>query len=169
MDELKILIQSRKFKRKLITENFNKKDTFVTLSDVDKFKIKSSLLDYQAELRVLNSKIQALKWSEECTDSLDKEFDMCEEYNEKILECVSLLPVTPNPSSVQAQALSPHTPLKSPVAPLPSYSGREEEDVNKFFIQFEQTIARFNYSDYDKFLILKQQLSGRAKILAESL
>ena len=168
MNELAVLTESRKYKRKLVTERHKKKDTFHSLSNDDKYKIKSSLLDCQSELKSLNSKIQILKWSKECKDDLADELESCEQYNQKILDCICLLQgQSSNPSPAQFVPL--HTPLKSPVAPLPTYSGNADEDVNKFFLQFEQTIDKFNYSDYDKLLILKQQLSGRAKILVDSL
>ena len=51
MDELVVLTESRKYKRKLVTERHNKKDTFHSLSNDDKYKIKSSLLDCQSELK----------------------------------------------------------------------------------------------------------------------
>ena len=38
-----------------------------------------------------------------------------------------------------------------------------------FFKQFEETTSRFNFTDYDKFLLPKQQISGRAVSLINSL
>ena len=62
-----------------------------------------------------------------------------------------------------------HTLLKRPVAPLPGFESKDGEDLSRFFLQFEETIARYNYPDYDKLLLLKQQVSGRAKTLLKSL
>ena len=56
----------------------------------------------------------------------------------------------------------------SPIAPLPKFTSGEEEDLNRFFLQFEETISKFSYPDYDKLLLLKQ-VSGRASILLNSL
>ena len=62
-----------------------------------------------------------------------------------------------------------NTMLKSPNAPLPTYSSKEEENLIKFFNQFEETTKRFAYSDYDLFLLLKQQVSGKGSSLLNAL
>ena len=62
-----------------------------------------------------------------------------------------------------------HSLLRSPTAPLPSYTSSDGEDLIGFFKQFEETTSRFNFTDYDKFLLLKQQISGRAVSLINSL
>ena len=59
--------------------------------------------------------------------------------------------------------------LKSPIAPLPKYTGTYEEDLERFFNEFEDTLSKFNYPDYDKLLLLKQQISNRALTLVNSL
>ena len=59
--------------------------------------------------------------------------------------------------------------LKSPVAPLPTFSGSNDESLFKFFKSFEETISHYNYPDDDKFLLLKQQMSKRALVLIDSL
>ena len=59
--------------------------------------------------------------------------------------------------------------LKSPIAPLPKYCSTEDEDLERFFSEFEDTLSKFNYPDYDKLLLLKQQISGRALTLVNSL
>ena len=42
------------------------------------------------------------------------------------------------------------------------------EDLTRFFSEFEDTISKYHYSEYDKLLLLKQQLSGKALILVNS-
>ena len=59
--------------------------------------------------------------------------------------------------------------LKSPVSPLPKFASKEGEDLHKCFFQFEETLSKFSYPEYDKLLLLKQQVSGRASILLNSL
>ncbi len=59
--------------------------------------------------------------------------------------------------------------LKSPIAPLPKFLSRDGEDLNRFLTQFEETINRFSYPEYEKLLLLKQQISGRALLLVDSL
>ena len=59
--------------------------------------------------------------------------------------------------------------FKIPEIPLPKFSGKEGEDLLKFFHEFEHSVVRYSLSDYDKFILLKQNLTGRAKVLVESL
>ena len=59
--------------------------------------------------------------------------------------------------------------LKSPIAPLPTFKGKENEDLERFLNEFEETTSKFNYAEYDKLILLKQQLSGRALTLVNSL
>ena len=96
---------------------------------------------------------------------------MCEEYDSKLRSCFVLLktgssfvPPIAGTSNDAARSL-----LKSPVAPLPKFASTEGEDLIRFFTEFEETISKFSYSEYDKLLLLKQQISGRALTLVNSL
>ena len=73
------------------------------------------------------------------------------------------------PASTTANAQHFQSMLKSPTAPLPTFASSEGENLIKFFKQFEETINRFHYSDYDKLILLKQQVKGRAATLLNSL
>lgn len=59
--------------------------------------------------------------------------------------------------------------LKPRVTPLPKYSGDLNESLEKFFYNFECVLQRVPYSEYEKFVLLKENLSGRALILIGSL
>ena len=59
--------------------------------------------------------------------------------------------------------------LKQPVAPLPSFSGDENEDLMKFILECELTTAAYAYPDRDLLILLIQQVSGKAKTLLSSL
>lgn len=61
-----------------------------------------------------------------------------------------------------------HSYLKSPTAPLPRFSGKDSENFTKFIFAFEEITKKFNYSNYDLFILLKQQLSDNALILINS-
>ena len=74
-----------------------------------------------------------------------------------------------NPQPVNPLNESARSLLKSPMAPLPHYNSEKQIDLHKFFLQFEETLSKFPYTDYDKLLLLKQQVSGRASILLDSL
>ena len=59
--------------------------------------------------------------------------------------------------------------LKQPTAPLPTFSGGENEDLMKFLVEFDLTTSSYRYTDRDLLLLLLQQLSGKAKTLLRSL
>ena len=105
----------------------------------------------------------------------NNELNECDEYEVKFQECIARLGSRSNNTSVNRNNSNPNsseqlrTLLKCPVAPLPTFSSGDGEDLSKFFRNFEDTIVRFNYPDYDKLLLLKQQVTGRAAILLSSL
>ena len=165
--ELKLLTNARKYVRKLVTECHNRKSTFSSLPETERNQIKSELQDHLESLKKQNAEIQNLKWQEGEDESwLQSELDVCETYFSKIRECMALLnqKVT-SPSELDtARSL-----LKSPTAPLPEFKSREGEDLLKFFQDFEDVTSLFRYSEYDRFVLLKQQISGRALVLLNSL
>ena len=167
--ELNLLVNSRKYLRKIITENFNSKDNFATLSEIDKKTKKAILIDKFDDLKVHNSKIQSLKFSEETDERLlENEFKICEEYNYKVKSCISLLE-SQNTGLTRENVVDARSLLRSPIAPLPVFGSGENENFDMFVSEFEDTISKFRYSDYDKLLLLKQQVKGRAAILLTSL
>ena len=118
------------------------------------------------ELQTLNEKIQSTSFAEhEDEGKLSADIKKCDEYFDRIQECLVLLREPATQSNVDlARSL-----LKSTVAPLPTFRSKEGEDLVKFLRCFEETATRFKYSDYDKLLLLKQQVSGRALTLINSL
>jgi len=183
MSELRLAIHTRKFVRISVTKVFTRREGFPSLSAVERSALEKKLSSQLEELRVVDSKIQSLAYCGEDLAGLDEELVTCEEYQDKIRSCLALLsgeaasnPVSPiiaQPLSTSSRSSNPldaaRSLLKSPIAPLPKYSGLETEDLTRFLSQFEDTISKYNYPSYDKFLLLKQQISGRALILVESL
>ena len=98
MSDLRLLVNTRKFTRKLVTENFNKRQSFASLSAIEKASLKVKLNEYAAKLKDLDSQIQNLKWATEKDESkLDEEFSSCEDYLDKIRDCllqVETIPVS---------------------------------------------------------------------------
>ena len=176
----KVLIHKRGFIRKKVTENFNCRNAFSTYDHARRSKLKLSFQNWQKELSELDSQIFELLYSEWQPEEVDRkseiELESTQEYLDKIFECISLLDIKPTTvvnqasSSVDSNSLSQaRSLLRSPVAPLPTYSSGEDEDLQRFFTEFESTINKHNYSDYDKLLLLKQQVSGRALSLIKSI
>ena len=87
--------------------------------------------------------------------------------SDRIYKCIALLD---SHTGHRGDSLDEaRTLLKSPIAPLPKFASGEEEDILKFFKQFEETLSRFKYPDSDKLLLLRQQVSGRGLTLLNSL
>ena len=168
MSDLKLLNSSRKYIRSQVTRSFNKGEELRQLSSEDKAALKAALLSYQVDLKDLNQKILALKFSDIDDESaLESEFASCNEYSDRIFKCIALL--DSNTGHRGDSLDEARTLLKSPTAPLPKFSSGEEEDILKFFKQFEETLSRFKYPDSDKLLLLRQQVSGRGLTLLNSL
>ena len=52
---------------------------------------------------------------------------------------------------------------------LPTYNGNYKESFEKFICSFEAVLSTHDYGDYEKFLLLKKNVHGRAATLLESL
>ena len=131
----------------------------------------SKLKSLQKDLKDADAEIQKLIWDESKEDNeveYEQELEICEEYEDKLFETLSRL--EESYSHYEGQACNFNfSKLKPPTAPLPKYSGTQDESLIKFFNDFEAVIDKYNYSSYEKFILLKGQLSGRADILISSL
>ena len=176
MSSEKVLINTRKYLRSLVTKNYNERESFGILDSRSVDSLKLSFDSWLKELKELNTQILQLRfegWDEtECEVKASDELKTCHSYNDKIYTCLSIL----NDISRQKSVGSPNVDidsqrslLKHPVAPLPKYAGTEDEDIERFFREFEETTNKYKYSQYDLLLLLKQQISGRALILLNSL
>ena len=170
---------SRKFMRKLVTETHNKKDEFSSKSQIELIQTKKTLTERNETLTLLNDKFQSLKFASDIVETeLDSELSKCEEYSEKVRDCLTLLDslITAGTSNTSAgnsnvTVLNNQNKslLKSPVCPLPKFESKEGEDLTKFLQNLEDVLSKYNYPDYEKYLLLKQQVSGRALTLINSL
>ena len=159
---------ARSYLRKQVTEIFNARSSFSSLSETERKTKKLMLNDKYEDLKNLNSQFQSLKFVSDINEiSLDDEFKLCEEYNFKIRTCIALL--DDSNENINVRHSDARSLLRSPTAPLPVFKSEDGEDLTKFILEFEDTISKFKYSDYDKLLLLKQQVTGRANILLNSL
>ena len=144
------------------------------LSPTDLDTVKANILDYKEDLKTFDDLIQNLKFVDVDTideNELQKETDTCDEYMSKIRECLAIInrvSVSP-PRNTYVDIDVTRSLLKQPTAPLPKFSGDENEDLIKFITEFELTTSNYKYPDRDLLLLLLQQLSGKAKILLRSL
>ena len=170
------LICLRKSTRTFITKKFNEKDNFNQL-DVNQlrvllqnFKSRCDRLDSLNE-ECLDFYIQLKKPSEQ---EIDGEVNKCEEYQERAAECIALIQgllntTTPAGSSSTAPTYQSRSFLKPPQTPLPQFEGKDTEDITRFLSEFEKAIQPYDYTDYDKFLLLKKQTTEKAGSLLGSL
>ena len=172
MSELKKLVVRRKVIRSRVTISFNQINTYDSLSPLELSVQKSNLLSAKEDLLNLDKLIVDLKFpdgGEIDEDELYREIEACSDYQEKVEACLCVLDSHSNSSSSNPALDNARSLLKQPVAPLPTFSGEEEEDLMRFLNEFELTTACYKYPDRDLLLLLRQQLSGKAKTLIKSL
>ena len=146
-------INSRKYLRSQVTLLHSSIDSLKLLDSIKKISKCTFLKNAESELKEYNTFIQNYRYSKNKNDDeLTKDIDLCGEYTVKINEVLAVL------DNSNASILNKNrTLLKSPTAELPIFSGDDLEDLSKFIFCFEQIVSKFNYSDFDKYLLLKQQ------------
>ena len=166
MSSLEVLVTARKYLRSTITRQYNLKDNLATLSEVERIAKREKFKGILTEIKEYDTQIRDIKWSTAINETeMDSEFAVCENYVDQIMEILALLANRPTLGSDN----SSHSLLKNPTIPLPSFHSSPEENVDKFFKEFESVAQQQKFSDRDKFLLLKQQVHGRAKYLINSL
>ena len=174
------LLRSLKFERSFIRKRITELNNEVTSNIADiaplrKQTLISKFKKLESEVKGLNSKIAAAIHEESTVEEsvYNKELKECESYDDKIIESIQRLEndlADINLSNTVEQTNSSlKIKLRAPQAPLPSFSGLESECIDKFFTDFEAVVNRYQYSDYEKFILLKSNLSGRPSILLKSL
>lgn len=183
--ELPRLQHARKFVRGAISKAFTSSTNYCNLSQTELEQERFKINTLKERIIEQDTEIQIALWDTdpEAADhekKQDAELDTSEKYLKKLNDCLailhSLLETTPLSGAISSSASNSNRSidaarslLKSPVAPLPKYSGAEHEDLTRFLFQFEETTSKHNYPQHDKFLLLKQQCSGRALTLIDSL
>ena len=99
MTDIKLLIHSRKYIRKSVTEIHNKKPSFSFFTSDEVSNLETRLKSNLDKLRSLDSQIQSLSWEEADEEALNLELKTCEEYEVKIIECLTFLQKKKNSSS----------------------------------------------------------------------
>ena len=170
MSELKVVIAKRKVIRKKVTVCYDKRDNYGGLSAALQTTERDLLHSYQNSLLDLDNTVFALKFSgdEVPETALDNESTICQDYQDKIHICLSLLSISSS-NHDNARIDNARSLLKQPTAPLPLFNSRENEDFTSFLREFRSTTSSFTYPDRDLLLLLKQQVNGRAKLLLNSL
>ena len=179
MADLAFLTRTRGFLRTQITNNHNKvTQQIATLSDTQLLCMKEKLKSVQKEIKQLDKEILNKTFDAAVPTQHDAELITCQSYEDKIIESlvaiegkfsVSQAASVAGSGGSTAPAPNPCDKLKSPVVPLPTYGGEKHKSLHKFLYNFESAVDRFGHKDYNKFLLLQQQVTGRALALVSSL
>lgn len=169
---LEMLVNSRKYVRSNVTRIYNDRNNTPQLDIIARRSLLAKLRGFITQLSSYDDQIASLKWSESIIeDQLISELQTCQSYKDKINECIAVIEncsttvvATPNVNERNVRSL-----LKSPTAPLPRFTSSDGEDLEQFLRNFETTVSLFSYTDYDKLLLLKQQVTGKALYLIDSL
>lgn len=172
MEELQGLINRRKYVRRRVTEIFNDKENFHTYLPIRIQENINLLNSYSSDLSDLDDDIRDKTLEVEKKACTEDEYFKSEGYKDKINICMTWLnslKVETRSSNDDHNRSDGRSVLRCPTAPLPKFTSAEGEDLTRFFTEFEDATGKYNYTEYDKLLLLKQQLSGRALVLVNSL
>ena len=177
MSNLQYLKSARGTQRSLVTRIYNECPNIENYDEVKINTLLAKLQRFQAELAISDAKIAEASFSASTLPAeIEQETITCEEYQDKIIEAQTRLNAalrqfapTVTGGAAGAGASAARSLLKSPTAPLPVYYSGEDENLEQFLSNFEETVSKHKYTSYDKFLLLKQQVKGRALYLIDSL
>ena len=108
----------------------------------------------------------------------DSDIQLCCQYGDNFTDCLGSIDYYQNAASaaqappqgvINQMSNINHSLLKAPPVELPDFHSKENECFKKYIHQFEQIVTKFNYSEVDKFILLKQHVKGKAAYLIESL
>ena len=188
MANLLFNVNTRKTIRTSITKIFNERESFHTFSneklEIYKNKLENNLVELKdLDIKIFVEKFDNVEVDQAKQNEIDKEINDSEKYKNHISECQSLIRIrieNQNPPGAVGQLLhSQHqhqvggaaaaSKLKPPTAPLPHFKSGEGENLTNFLYNFEEVLSKYNYSDFDKFQLLKSVVEGKAALLLDSL
>ena len=175
-ESIKYLKVKRKYVRGDATRISSKIETDLpTLSTEDKSRLVCRIEKVSADLEKLNEKIFTGLYKEKTSEELiQAEYDTCADYDETLASCLNklrhIIPVVEDGSPQPPRGgENNRTSLKLPHVPLPEYSHRDGEDLQKFLTNFENVIEKYRLSSYEKYVYLQRQLSNEPLTLIKSL
>ena len=127
---------------------------------------KLKLEDIKSNITKLDNEFMSLiVHSPEVDATYQLEFERTESYKEKMFEIsvrIDEYLQTFNPT-IREQPQQSAFKLKAPKAPLPRFLDKEGGiSLHKFFLEFENIVNKFECSEYEKFVLLKENVEGRA-------
>ena len=120
------------------------------------------------ELSALNDKVTVEETAAMQDDSnLLAALNKIEEYNSMIDKSLNML--RGSLGTFDRKDISNFSHLKLPEAPLPTFSNAVDETLDSFLTTFENITGRYSLTSYEKFMLMKKQLSGQPLVLVNSL
>ena len=177
-EQLQTLIKSRGYLRTRITKVINDvNDRLNDLTENDGLRFTDKLNTLKCDLNEQNQKVFKSMLAIEDETTVDSEVENANSYDDQILDCLfklnNLIGQSSNQSSQNNYSNSPiqttRNQLKLPKIPLPAFSNDRSQNFHKFITSFEAIVDKFTISSYEKFCLLKQQLTKSPLALIESL
>ena len=168
---LPFLTSARGHLRASVTKIYNDSKNYSRYDEIKRKTIKDSLVHLKAQIQSYDNSIQPMLFATEGgEEALGDEMVRCQAYQDHILESLNRLQQLEQPvMQPQATVESVRSVLKAHQAPLPEFHSTEAESFELFVRNFEDSIARYNYADCDKFLLFRQQVKGKAAFLLGAL
>ena len=180
--QIKSLIHTRKYLRADITRNHNKINEGPDSIPFEELEFTlMRLSDMRSRIKDMNAAVMQELVGAGDEVATQQEYNLSEEYSNKLMQGISILKSRlANPGiSVQTHDHEAHNrdspaaflpnKLKLPQIPMPTYGHKDGEDLHKFFLTFENIIAKYHLSDYEKFIFLQGQINGEPLTLIKSL
>ena len=176
--QLSALSKSRGYVRTRITKTINEvNDRLVTLTELDRPRFIDKITALKTELDERNKQIFTLTLSIETDDTkVDAEVEAVNNYDDQIVDCLFNLKnhnEPPHNNATNDQEVGTNTlrqqQLQLPKINLPTYNNDKMQSFHKFITSFGSIVNKFQISPYEKFCLLKQQLSKAPLALVDSL
>ena len=180
-------IEKRRLKRAETTRTCNavlQSINDLSVEQCSKYIVKLESLKH--DLHILDNKIFDATFATLSSEECEAAYQRCSEYEDEILTVLVALKtnvdkiksedtqqnVSNNVNSTLNNNLvtpSVSSKVKIPQIPLPNYSHKPGEDLYKFFSNFENIMSKYNLTDFEQFIYLKNQVSNEPLIILESL
>ena len=173
MATLEFVVAKRGVVRSQVTKIYNQLEANeqVNWSSTKKSTTINKLKNFEIEISKYDDEILLKKYGDQVdADAMEADGEENALYIDKVCEAIAILeePTTNDQNNLD-RGEHFKSFLKRPTAPLPLFNSLEGENLSQFLHNFETTIQPFRLSNYDKFLLLKQQVKGRASTLIDSL
>ena len=174
--KLKTLKFSRKYVRGQVTSICNHvRDNLDNYNRTDKFQTLTKLKAHLENLKENDDVILDLLWDEEKTDDANETIQVAElqritEYNDRLKDAISIIEASfPIDNGQVLVPQANNSRLKPKNAPLPKYSGEGSDSFERFFLTFEALVNSYGYTNFEKYLLLKECCTDTALTIVDSL